>query len=98
MLLKYNQSFLNLITFDDAEAMNIEGSRGRGEFVETIASVIAKHAFSRPQRPAIVMTNGRVITYGVLWTQIETFGAAFRVHGFGATSRVAVMLPAPELP
>jgi oxalate---CoA ligase len=42
------------------------------------------------------MTNGRVIAYGALWTQIETFGAAFRVHGFGATSRVAVMLPAPE--
>jgi oxalate---CoA ligase len=79
------------------ERMNMEGSSGPSEFDEaTIVSVIAKHAFSHPQRPAIVMTNGRVITYGGLWTQIETFGSAFRAHGFGATSRVAVMLPAPE--
>jgi acyl-CoA synthetase (AMP-forming)/AMP-acid ligase II/acyl carrier protein len=96
-LLNYNKEcFLEFIS-RDAEPMNIEGSSRPSEFDEaTIASVIAKHAFRHPKRPAIVMTNGRVITYYALWTQIETFGAAFRVHGFGATSRVAVMLPAPE--
>jgi acyl-CoA synthetase (AMP-forming)/AMP-acid ligase II len=89
--------FLDLIYSDDVEPMNTEGRLGPSELDETtIASVIAKHAFSRPQRPAIVMTNGLVITYGALWTQIENFAAAFRVHGFGATARVAVMLPAPE--
>ena len=80
------------------ELMNIEGAFERTELGDaTIASVIAEHAITRPQRPAIVMTKGAVVSYEALWAQIDAFGTVFRAHGIGASARVAIMLPTPEL-
>src|SRR5271170_3516241 len=78
--------------------MNIEGIFGPTIFADaTITSIIAKHAVTRPQRPAIVMTKGDVVSYDALWAQIAAFGTVLRAHGIGASARVAIMLPEAEL-
>jgi acyl-CoA synthetase (AMP-forming)/AMP-acid ligase II len=59
----------------------------------TIATLIAQHATIRPGRPAFVTSNGAVLTYGALFSQIAAFGAALRANGVGRTAKVAILMP-----
>jgi acyl-CoA synthetase (AMP-forming)/AMP-acid ligase II len=64
----------------------------------TVPTLIGQHAAVRPERPAIIMPKGNLLTYGALGVQIAAFGAALRATGIGRSGRVAIMLPnGPEL-
>jgi len=69
------------------------------EFPEaTIATLIARQVAARPESPAIVMSNGKFLTYGRLGEQIAAFGARLRANAIGRSARVAILLPhGPEL-
>jgi len=64
----------------------------------TIATVIEAHAATHPNRPAIIMSMGRQLTYGALASIITSFGTDLRVHGIRRSDRIAIVLPdGPEL-
>jgi acyl-CoA synthetase (AMP-forming)/AMP-acid ligase II len=59
----------------------------------TVATLIAQHVNVRPERPAFVMSNGDMMTYGALGAEITAFGTALRDNGIGRSAKVAILLP-----
>ena len=76
--------------------MNIQAAEFRGQRTPldaTIGAIIARHVASRPESPAVVMSENEVLTYRALGAQIDAFGTVLRASGIGPSGRVAIILP-----
>jgi oxalate---CoA ligase len=73
-------------------------SRGVCPAPQTLAEFIKIHAAADSNAPALVIPDGRILTYSALFEQIERIGAVLRSNGIGARDRVAVAIAdGPEL-
>jgi oxalate---CoA ligase len=54
---------------------------------------IARAAESTPRSPALIDSNGAILSYGELWTQILAVGSRLEDAGVGSKETVAVLLP-----
>jgi oxalate---CoA ligase len=76
--------------------MNIQGAdfNELEAFSETtVATIIARHVAVQPERPAIVVSKDKVLTWRALGARVEAFGTGLRAHGLGPSARVAIILP-----